>query len=145
MILCDMVVISCQGVNYLTLNDAFIIASGAWVPFSVSYGSLSSSVITWENEFTLKPAFLSFLQKELRQIVYDHPPPLALSLPQSLPMSFCNCPVTYQYLWTLRIFYSYTSLSPIIWTYYYLPHVFILILLYFLSTVTKQTALKLSG
>lgn len=38
-----------------------IIASGAWVPFRMSYGVLSNSVITWENEFTLKPIFLDFL------------------------------------------------------------------------------------
>lgn len=38
-----------------------IIASGAWVPFRLSYGVLSNSVITWENEFTLKPIFLDFL------------------------------------------------------------------------------------
>lgn len=38
-----------------------IIASGAWVPFRMSCGVLSNSVITWENEFTLKPIILDFL------------------------------------------------------------------------------------
>lgn len=63
-----------------------IIASGAWVPFSMSYGSLSSSVITWENEFNLKSTLFPSKKSYGKQFMT-----IPLSLPFLYPKLF-PCP-----------------------------------------------------
>lgn len=85
-----------------------IIASGAWVLFSMSYVVLSSSEIAWENEFTLKSAFFSPLKKVIVDSLWPSLPFL-----QTRPLSLCSYPVSSWYLWVLRIAHSKGSFSPI--------------------------------